>query len=250
MADNSAYADILNNAKAAIALEYLTLSAGGICITLFVTHIVQGALGSNESIYTLLGKEFNPMKVIRLIRLVVFAFSLILFVLWIQFGLQDSNQYILYRRIIYYTYTILTGLINPIIYNYFLSKVIVKLEFKFKETNTEIPDALLYLKIFKNIFTRSYSIAAAISMFLKVFANEYLSSAIVPCQIVSNLAIFYTSTVLTFYSLYRSAPSQISRMRKKMSSKKESQKKKSNVNLAAAARTAGVFEAPTVVVSK
>ncbi|KAJ3322585.1 hypothetical protein HDV06_002962 [Boothiomyces sp. JEL0866] len=247
---NAGYQSILSSAKAIISLEYISLSTAGICITCFVSHIVQGALGSNETIYTLFGKEFNPMKIIRLIRLILFIFSLVVFTCWIQLGLQSHDHYVIYRRIVYYCYTAIVGFINPIVYNNFLSKIVRKLETRFKENNAEIPEALKVLTLFKNVFTTSYAAAGAVSMFTRVFGNDHFSSSILPWQIVGNLAGFYTSTVLTFYSIYRASPDNISKLRKKMSSSKDSDRKQSKNNLIPVDKTKTVFAAPTVVLSK
>ncbi|KAJ3310839.1 hypothetical protein HDV04_004615 [Boothiomyces sp. JEL0838] len=246
---NSDYNTILSNTKAIISIEYISLSTAGICITCFVSHMVQGALGSNETIYTLFGKEFNPMKIIRLIRLVVFIFSIAFFTLWLQLGLQSPDQYVIYRRIIYYSYTVLVGMINPGVYHNFLSKIVKKLETRFKENNLEAPEALKVLKLFKKIFTTSYAFSGGISMFTRVFANDYFSNSILPWQIVGNLAGFYTSTVLTFYSIYRTSPENITRIRKKMSSPKGSDRKPSKNNFVID-KTNTNYSAPTVVLNK
>ncbi|KAJ3322587.1 hypothetical protein HDV06_002964 [Boothiomyces sp. JEL0866] len=62
-----------------------------------------------------------------------------------------------------------------------------------------------------------YSFFIALAMFLKGFANDRLTQFIVPWQIIANLAILYSSTVLHFYSIYKSFPRVMNNLQKKIS---------------------------------
>ncbi|KAJ3322586.1 hypothetical protein HDV06_002963 [Boothiomyces sp. JEL0866] len=234
---------IIQGTRVALSLEYISLAMAGIIMTCLTTHFIQGAVGANQSLYSLFGKEFNPMHAIKFIRISIFLYSLTLFVLWIHFGLQNWQYFVLFRRVIYYSYAIISLLLSSTIYNYFLTKIIVKLTERMKEDGEEIPESLKLLTLLKDIYTRSYAFSAAISMLLKVVANDYFSSFIIPWQIVSNLTIHYSSTVLTFYSVYKSSPSSLKKLKKKMYSK---EKTKTNVS-ANCEKLKDVYIAPTFI---
>ncbi|KAJ3310838.1 hypothetical protein HDV04_004614 [Boothiomyces sp. JEL0838] len=189
--------------KAVMALEYVSLAFAGLGMTFFITYFVEGAVGSNDKLFTLRGKSYNPTKILTFIRILVFICILVLFVLWIHYGVQSPEMYVFYRRIIYYFYTIVAGFITPILYTTFLSIVIKKLTLHYEENDEPIPQSLKYLQLLKNLIPTANSCSIAIEMFLKVFANEYLQQYLLIFQMISHLCSFIYSISLEIYTFVK-----------------------------------------------
>ncbi|KAJ3255034.1 hypothetical protein HK103_006654 [Boothiomyces macroporosus] len=218
---DSEYPSIVMNVKMAISFEYLSLAFAGIGMTVLISHFIEGALGSNQSIYTLLGQDYNPINVLKVVRLIIFLYSLVLYILWFELGLKSEHDYQLVRSIIYYSYTIITAIVSPIMYGYFIGKIITKLTEKFEVNGVDPPPSLNYLILFKKILTRSYTVAVTISMFIKAFGNQYFFSNILPWQVASNSLLAYSSTILVFYAIYKSFPTTVNKIRMKITGKSE-----------------------------
>ncbi|KAJ3275209.1 hypothetical protein HDV01_000934 [Terramyces sp. JEL0728] len=197
---------ILFYARTMIVLEYLTNLIGGIALSTLSAYFVQGAIGTNNQLFQVSGKKFDPQKIIKLFRLTILLYILTFFVLWLTKGMESQEEYVLYRRIIYYGYTVIVGVISPLIYHFFLSAIINKLTTYYKENEEPIPIALKYLVLLKTTLTRGFSFALATQMFLKVFGNDYLQNHLIAAQIITNVMTFYTATILSIYGIYKLFP--------------------------------------------
>ncbi|KAJ3255035.1 hypothetical protein HK103_006655 [Boothiomyces macroporosus] len=202
----SDYSSIINFARGIIILEYIGNFLAGIGMSILTTYFVQGAIGGHNQLFQVSGKKFDPQILIKLIRLIISIYTLVNYVLWIVYGLYDLEAYILYRRLIYYGYTVVTGIISPLMFNGLLSKVISTLTKYYISNDEPIPVSLKYLIIFKKTLTGSFSVAITLIFFLRAFGNDYLQNYILEVQIVSNALTFYNATVLSIYCIYKTFP--------------------------------------------
>ncbi|KAJ3310834.1 hypothetical protein HDV04_004610 [Boothiomyces sp. JEL0838] len=217
---NSGPDTLVYYAKVAIALEFCGNSIGGMAMTFLTSHFVRGAIGTHTDLFLVNGAKINPQVLLKYFRLTVFIYTLVTHTLWICYGLQDQQSFILYRRMIYYAYTIITGIISPCIYYGFLTAIINKLKSYYSDNGEVIPVSLQMLIMLRNTLSTSYSFASSLTMFFKVVANEYLQTYLLAFQIVTNILLFYTATVISSYGLYKTFPKLLERIQTKRASKK------------------------------
>ncbi|KAJ3275208.1 hypothetical protein HDV01_000933 [Terramyces sp. JEL0728] len=203
------YQTIASYARILMILEFIVNLIGGIGMSVLTGYFVQGAIGGHNQLFQVSGKKFDPQILIKLIRLVIFLYTLVNFTLWIVLGLQSIDAFVFYRRIIYYSYAVITGIISPLLWNGFISRVINKLSDYYAENGEEKPIALRYLILFKRTLIGSFSFSTTATMFLKAFGNDYLQNYITPVQIIANICSFYTGTVLSTYGIYKSFPNLV-----------------------------------------
>ncbi|KAJ3322590.1 hypothetical protein HDV06_002967 [Boothiomyces sp. JEL0866] len=218
--ENSDPDTIIYYAKVAIALEFCGNSIGGMAMTCLTSHFVQGAIGTHTDLFHVNGAKINPQVLLKYFRLSIFVYTLITHTLWICYGLQSEDSFILYRRMIYYAYTIITAMISPIIYYGFLSAIINKLKSYYSDNGETIPTSLEFLIMLRNTLSTSYSFALSVSMFFKVIANEYFQEYLLPFQIINNIFLFYTATVISSYGLYKTFPKLLTAIQIKRTSKR------------------------------
>ncbi|KAJ3275207.1 hypothetical protein HDV01_000932 [Terramyces sp. JEL0728] len=195
--------------KLMMVLDLTTNLVAGLAMNVLTGYFVKGAIGSNSQLFQVSGRKLDPQLFIKLFRLFVFLYTVTMYSLWITFGVQTEEHYILYRRVIYYSYMIITGIMSPTIYHIFMGAIIKKLKEHYSDIGEAIPISLHYLILLKRTLTRTFSLAITISMFLKVFANDYLQNYLYMVQIITNLFSFYVATVLSTYGIYKAFPSLI-----------------------------------------
>ncbi|KAJ3322584.1 hypothetical protein HDV06_002961 [Boothiomyces sp. JEL0866] len=200
---------IIFHARLVMIVDFLSNIFGGIAMNVLTAFFVKGAIGTNSELFQVSGKKFDPQIIIKLFRLFVLLYTTSLYILWVIIGTQNLDSYILLRRMIYYSYVVITGVISPTIYTIFLGAIINKLTTHYLELDEPIPTSLHYLILLKRTLTRSFSLALSVAMLLKVFGNDHLQSHLIIAQIITNLCAFYTATVLSIYGIYKTFPSMI-----------------------------------------
>ncbi|KAJ3275203.1 hypothetical protein HDV01_000928 [Terramyces sp. JEL0728] len=199
--------DILKrNIQTVMLMEYGMNLCGGVGFSTLMAFFVKGAIGTRNDLYTISGANFNPKILVSIIRLFIMVYTLVTYILWICIGMETLDNYLFYRRLIYYSYTVLSGLVSPILFHISLNPVIKKLSQYYKENNEELPVPLLSLKRLEKTLTKSFSVSLGIIYFLKAFANDHLQNYLVVCQITTTVLYFYSSSIFASYPLMKTYP--------------------------------------------
>ncbi|KAJ3255031.1 hypothetical protein HK103_006651 [Boothiomyces macroporosus] len=200
------YEYVVFYAKVCIMLEFSMNFAGGVGFSTMSGYFVKGAIGGHNDLFVVGKTAYNPQKIISAVRIFIILYTFVLHILWVNIGMETAEMFVLYRRMINYSYVIVTGLISPTIYHLSLSSIIAKLSQHYKDTGQESPVSLKYLIIFKNTLTRTFSLSLTIAYFFKVFAMDYCQSNLLVFQIITYLCLFYSSSVIGLYCVYKSFP--------------------------------------------
>ncbi|KAJ3322592.1 hypothetical protein HDV06_002969 [Boothiomyces sp. JEL0866] len=193
--------------KSIIVLDLIIIAMGGLALNCFVGYFVNASFGTNlYDCWQFQGTKLQPSTIMKVIRLMIMVYAVVMYSLWATLGLQSVQGYMFYRRAISYFYATAALCITPVFYWILLSKIISFMTANYKKKNQTIPKALFYIRMIKYFILFGFGIPTTINFLLRVLGNEYLQDYLVYCLFVCDALQFFSTSGPALYLLFKSFP--------------------------------------------
>ncbi|KAJ3310832.1 hypothetical protein HDV04_004608 [Boothiomyces sp. JEL0838] len=185
---------------------------GGFAVNVFVSYFVNASVGTNLYEYwQVKGKQLSPPTILRIIRLMVFVYTVGMYLAWGTRGLESVALYIIYRRCTYLFYAFLSAFVTPVIYWILLSKIVNVLGEKYKKNKQKVPIGVTYIQIIKYAILLGFGVPTTLQFTLRVIGNELFQHSLNYFQITCNFFFFFSSSMFSAYMIYKSLPAIVER---------------------------------------
>ncbi|KAJ3275202.1 hypothetical protein HDV01_000927 [Terramyces sp. JEL0728] len=189
-----------------ILLDLIALLCGGLALSNFVSYFVGATTGTNLSeLWQVNGQQINPVLGLKLIRVLVFVYNIIVYILWEIYGLQSPEAFNIYRRYAYYFSAILS-LLTAWIYWVLIAKIVNVLTKKVQRRNMGEPISLYFIRMVKAFIIVAYAVPSTLQNFFRVIGNEYYLDSLVYWQVATEGLYLITTSCWAVYILYKAFP--------------------------------------------
>ncbi|KAJ3302698.1 hypothetical protein HDV03_004643 [Kappamyces sp. JEL0829] len=208
-------ATIVANVRISIYLDCISWLCGGISAASLVKHIVRAATGGDLiDCLEVFGRQVNPLKGLRVYRVVVFVLGIVFYSCWAILGMNSIVEYRLWRRYGIFFFSFAGTFVTPLIFLFFGMRLLTKLEHmnrvgagsKGSEAQKK-RDKIRMLKV--GIYSLPLVVywPTCLIMFFTVIANELWEnqqSNLLTTKAIIEVVLWINSTYFSIYLIYKS----------------------------------------------